>query len=229
MRREAAAALNSLSLNDLNKVDMATSDALTQLVALARDDDVPTLRQVCGALANLSECTKTHMPILAAGGTNPQALAEQANAAGDMSLTETVKTDDEPWIADASVAFLNDLVLYNGDVGMVREVSRCLSNLAANHATHDVVLDSDSSVALVRAAERDDAVVARFATIGLLNLATNAKCHARLMEDKACVDVLVDLAGGGERIWTRVDEDGAPSVSKEIEPAPAPLRGRARR
>ena len=164
---------------------MATSDALTQLVALARDDDVPTLRQVCGALANLSECTKTHMPILAAGGTNPQALAEQANAAGDMSLTETVKTDDEPWIADASVAFLNDLVLYNGDVGMVREVSRCLSNLAANHATHDVVLDSDSSVALVRAAERDDAVVARFATIGLLNLATNAKCHARLMEDKA--------------------------------------------
>ena len=67
--------------------------------------------------------------------------------------------------------------------------------------------------------------MARFATIGLLNLATNAKCHARLMEDKACVDVLVDLAGGGERIWTRVDEDGAPSVSKEIEPAPAPAPG----
>ena len=135
-------------------------------------------------------------------------------------LTETVKTDDEPWIADASVAFLNDLVLYNGDVGMVREVSALFVLNLANHATHDVVLDSDSS-ALVRAAERDDdAVVARFATIGLLNLATNAKCHARLMEDKACVDVLVDLAGGGERIWTRVDEDGAPSVSKEIEPAP---------
>ena len=33
------------------------------------------------------------------------------------------------------------------------------------------------------------------------------------------------LAGGGERIWTRVDEDGAPSVSKEIEPAPAPAPG----
>ena len=136
------------------------------------------------------------------GRHEPPGLGGAGERGGYCLLTETVKTDDEPWIADASVAFLNDLVLYNGDVGMVREVSRCLSNLAANHATHDVVLDSDSSVALVRAAERDDAVVARFATIGLLNLATNAKCHARLMEDGLCGRV----GGPGGRWGTHLDE-----------------------
>ena len=98
-------------------------------------------------------------------------------------------------IADASVAFLNDLVLYNGDVGMVREVSRCLSNLAANHATHDVVLDSDSSVALVEL-RKGDAVVARFATVGLLNLATSECCSAHGGQG-GCGRVS-GLAGGGE-------------------------------
>ena len=80
-------------------------------------------------------------------------------------------------------------------MGLSREVCRCLSNLAANHASHASLMDSDAHVALVAAAGSPDALVARFATIGLLNLATRSENVDRLVLQAQCARCLVDLAG----------------------------------
>lgn len=66
------------------------------------------------------------------------------------------------------------------DVGLVREVTRCLANLAGNYATHEKLLDGGAADALVGSLKREDAVTARFAALGLANL--SAQVGGRMIE-----------------------------------------------
>lgn len=181
VRREAARLLFALSLNELNKLDVAgvggiggssgdggggdgaTAEVATDLVALARSDDPSCARSAVGALANLSENDATHERLLGWGagflsklalenpppeGAGMGGLAFEENTAGGESGGEG-----------------------NADVGLVREVTRCLANLAGNYATHEKLLDGGAADALVGSLKREDAVTARFAALGLANLA----------------------------------------------------------
>ena len=69
--REAAAALCALSLNEENKLDIAKSGIMGDLVMLAKMDDYLTVRQACGALANLSENKDTHNFLIGDADTVP--------------------------------------------------------------------------------------------------------------------------------------------------------------
>lgn len=165
IRREVAAALNSLSLNDENKLDIGSS--LTPLVVLAREqNDLLVLQQVCGALANLAEDKRTHSQILEA--------------------------------FDAKSLFVS--LLGWDEVGLVREAARAVANLASNYDTHKQLPQE----ALISAVVHQDALVTRFSTIALLNLATRRSNHDTVLKG---VEPLVSLAAGAARTWTRLQED----------------------
>lgn len=158
----------------------ATAEVATDLVALARSDDPSCARSAVGALANLSENDATHERLLGWGASFLSKLAlENAPAEGggggaannenvnDGSMDETVEGGDggsgEGQMAAGGAG--------RTDVGLVREVTRCLANLAGNYATHDKLLDGGTADALVGSLKREDAVTARFAALGLANLA----------------------------------------------------------
>lgn len=193
MRREAARLLFALSLNELNKLDVAgvgegggaggadpaTAEVATDLVALARSDDPSCARHAVGALANLSENDATHERLLGWGASFLSKLAlESAPTEGDGgggggvaneekenggSIDETVESGDGQTAAGGGAGGMG--------VGLVREVTRCLANLAGNYATHEKLLDGGAADALVGSLKREDAVTARFAALGLANLA----------------------------------------------------------
>ena len=105
-----------------------------------------------------------------------------------------MKTDDEPWIADASVAFLNDLVLYNGDVGMVREcLAACRTSPRTTRRMMWCWILIVASLWYVERRRRRGALRYHW----VIEFGDERECHARLMEDKACVDVLVDWRAVG--------------------------------
>ena len=196
VRREAARLLFALSLNELNKLDVAgvggtggssgdgggggdggTAEVATDLVALARSDDPSCARNAVGALANLSENDATHERLLGWGAGFLSKLAlENAppDGTGEGLANEESQNDrDSRSMAkageengDASGGAGSSM-----DVGLVREVTRCLANLAGNYATHEKLLDGGAADALVGSLKRVDAVTARFAALGLANLA----------------------------------------------------------
>jgi len=67
-RRESATAICALSLNEENKVDMANSSILADIVMLAQSGDVTCSRQAIGAIANLTENEDTHIKLLGEWG-----------------------------------------------------------------------------------------------------------------------------------------------------------------
>lgn len=195
VRREAARLLFALSLNELNKLDVAgvggaldggggegggnaaTAEVATDLVALARSDDPPCVRNAVGALANLSENDATHERLLGWGasflselalkrapppGSGGEGLASEGDGDVVSSAGET-GGDDDGRTASGEAG--------HTDVGLVREATRCLANLAGNHATHEKLLDGGVADALVGSLKKADAVTARFAALGLANLA----------------------------------------------------------
>lgn len=173
-KRESATALCALSLNEQNKVDMANSSILADIVSLAQMPDIVCSRQSIGAIANLTENEDTHIKLLGEWGAG--------------FLTALIDTDDS---------------------GLRREVTRCLTNLAGNYATHEMLTDADVPRGLVIAAQNPmDAIACRFALLGILNLSTQTKNHAKLMEAKAG-DVLIELASGAIREYVTLKADGS--------------------
>lgn len=157
----------ALSLNELNKIDVAgvapgpgstsaaaTTEVATDLVALARSDDLSSARNAVGALANLSENDATHERLLSWG-------------AGFLSkLTLDAAEDEENNEEGTGVGNVGDAA----DVGLVREATRCLANLAGSYAAHGKLLEGGAADALVGSLKREDAITARFAALGLANL-----------------------------------------------------------
>ena len=188
VRREAARLLFALSLNELNKLDVAgvgeggrdgganpaTAEVATDLVALARSDDPSCARNAVGALANLSENDATHERLLGWGASFLSKLALESAPTEDGGgiaseedenggrIDGTVEGGDGQTAAGTAGGM---------DVGLVREVTRCLANFAGNYATHEKLLDGGAADALVGSLKKEDAVTARFAALGLANLA----------------------------------------------------------
>lgn len=202
MRREAARLLFALSLNELNKLDVAgvgdmggssdgggsgsgganpaTAEVATDLVALARSDDPSCARNAVGALANLSENDATHERLLGWGASFLSKLALEStptqSGGGGLANTENANGGSmDVAVQGGSGGSGDGQPASEGvggmDVGLVREVTRCLANLAGNYAAHDKLLDGGAADALVGSLKREDAVTARFAALGLANLA----------------------------------------------------------
>lgn len=180
MRREAARLLFALSLNELNKFDVtgvgsgsgatsssgnavATAEVATDLVALARSDDPSCARNAVGALANLSENDATHERLLGWGAGFLSKLALEPTPPGDTAEKEGSRDDED---SSSEIGEMGG----RGDVGLVREVTRCLANLAGNYSTHPKLLEGGAADALGKSLKREDAVTARFAALGLANL-----------------------------------------------------------
>lgn len=190
MRREAARLLFALSLNELNKLDVAgvgsssssssnvnaatTAEVPTDLVSLARSDDPSCARNAVGALANLSENNITHERLLSWGAGFLCKLALHPGGSADEAADLKVAADGETDNAGAAIDA--------GDVGLAREVTRCLANLAGNYAIHAKLLEGGAADALVASLKRDDAVTARFAALGLANLSG----QVRVVSASAC-------------------------------------------
>lgn len=173
VRREAARLLFALSLNELNKLDVAgigtgsraaaastTAEVATELVGLARSDDPCCARNAVGALANLSENDATHERLLSWGASFLSALAVKTG--GEHAENDVGEAGDE--------GLLGGGVSSAVDVGLVREVTRCLTNLSGNYAMHAKLLEGGVADALVVSLKREDAITTRFAALGLANL-----------------------------------------------------------
>lgn len=201
MRREAARLLFALSLNELNKLDVAgvdtggsggggnaaTAEVATDLVSLARSDDPSCARNAVGALANLSENDTTHERLLGWGAgflsklaldDTPPPTTGDVDGSADGDAIVRSREMEEGGDGRTAVEMAGAGVM---DVGLVREVTRCLANLAGNYATHEKLLDGGAADALVGSLRREDAVTARFAALGLANLAGQASWLAGTM------------------------------------------------
>lgn len=162
----------------------ATAEVATDLVALARSDDPPCARNAVGALANLSENNATHERVLGWGASFLSKLALEIAPHDDGAGVGFVngESEDGGGVINSNVGDTGDGGGGSGDgqattggaggmdVGLVREVTRCLANLAGNYATHEKLLDGCVADALVGSLNREDAVTARFAALGLANL-----------------------------------------------------------
>ena len=171
-RRESATAICALSLNEENKVDMANSSILADIVMLAQSGDVTCSRQAIGAIANLTENEDTHVKLLGEWGAG----------------------------------FLVPL-LEMPDIGLAREVTRCLTNLAGTYTTHDMLIEAEVPLGLAKALHNTDAVACRFAILGLLNLSTQTKNHAKLISSGS-ISPLIELVGGAHREFITLKPDG---------------------
>lgn len=176
VRREAARLLFALSLNELNKLDVAgvgtssgvgasaIAEVATDLVALARSEDASCARNAVGALANLSENDATHERLLSWGANFLSKLALEA--AGEQGTDE----QNGEYVGDAYSQGTESGGQSSKDVGLVREVTRCLANLSGNYAMHSKLLEGRAADALVQSLRKEDAITARFAALGLANL-----------------------------------------------------------
>lgn len=172
VRREAARLLFAVSLNELNKLDVAgigtgsraaastTAEVATELVGLARSDDPGCARNAVGALANLSENDATHERLLSWGASFLSTLAVKTG--GEHAENDIGEGGGE--------GLLEGGVSSAVDVGLGREVTRCLTNLSGNYAMHAKLLEGGVADALVVSLKRDDAITTRFAALGLANL-----------------------------------------------------------
>ena len=179
VRREAARLLFALSLNELNKLDVAgvgsgpggtssassaaSAEVATDLVALTRSDDASCARNAVGALANLSENDATHERLL---GWGASFLCQLASGSAASPEAENIEMD-----AGTEGDGTERDMATGKDVGLVREATRCLANLAGNYATHPKLIEGGAADALVGSLKREDAVTARFAALGISNLA----------------------------------------------------------
>lgn len=149
----------------------ATAEVATDLVALTRSEDPSCARNAVGALANLSENDATHERLLGWGASFLSQLA-----LGSAVLVEAGEDNKESTAAGGE-GDGGDATKEGGaasgrkDVGLVREATRCLANLAGNYAAHPKLLEGGAADALVGSLKREDAVTARFAALGLSNLA----------------------------------------------------------
>jgi hypothetical protein len=94
-------------------------------------------------------------------------------------------------------------------VGVVMEATRCLGNLASSYENHQPLLKVNAAAALVLAATTaNDAVTARFAAVGLGNLAAQG-ANAEILMAAHAHEPLIALAGGEKRTWHFLAEDGS--------------------
>lgn len=145
----------------------ATAEVATDLVALARSDDSSCARNAVGALANLSENDATHERLLSWGASF---LSKLASDAPDVSEDRGEGRGEGEVPEQLVPGGISAGARKNIDWGLVREVTRCLSNLSGNYAMHEKLLEGEAADALVGSLKRQDAVTARFAALGLANL-----------------------------------------------------------
>jgi Armadillo/beta-catenin-like repeat len=229
VQRETARTLYALTLNDLNKLDVAcltrkattaaaaavapVHDVLPYIVQLAQSSDLVSARHAIGALANLSENESIHDRLLSSQwGSNGFLTApllplyidsNTAITSADNSAIEDVQQQQQQWC---------------DDIALGREAARCLANLATNWSTHDALLLADTATALTRAGMRNDVITSRFAALGLMNLAskptttavidsTTASMQQALNSAHAAVP-LAKLAAGCAINYVQLNDDG---------------------
>ena len=167
---------------------MAKSGIMGDLVMLAKMDDYLTVRQACGALANLSENKDTHTFLIGDADTVP---------------------------------VLCDLVNHV-DLALVREVTRCFTNLAGNYDTHYQLMENSVADALTKSLRNPDAIVTRFAAVGIVNLTAVPENQGAFLATGAH-EVMTELALGEPRSWNDLNDDGDPDADDgDLEDIPPP-------
>ena len=94
------------------------------------------------------------------------------------------------------------------DIGLLREVSRLVANLASNYLNHSALLVSRCPAALKF--NHEDALVSRFCTLCLVNLSANTENHDAL-DALHCIGGLVSLAACRGHVWNDLDLRGIAS------------------
>ena len=105
----------------------------------------------------------------------------------------------------------------HSDIATVREMVRCLSNLTALHENQPPIISGGGIATLQIACEHNDAMVARFGAVGLMNLATQRENHEDMIREK-CLEQLIALASGESRKWNLLDDLGNPLSTSEADP-----------
>eukprot|EP00953_Heterococcus_sp_UTEX-ZZ885_P035587 18364-Heterococcus_DN1.PRE.6 len=228
VQRETARTLYALTLNDLNKLDVAcltrkattaaaaavapVHDVLPYIVQLAQSSDLVSARHAIGALANLSENESIHDRLLSSQwGNNGFLTAPLLPLYTDST---TIVTADATDVGDVQ----QEQQQWCDDIALGREAARCLANLATNWSTHDALLLADTATALTRAGMRNDVITTRFAALGLMNLAckpttteatdsTTVSMQQALNSAHAAVP-LAKLAAGCAVNYVQLNDDG---------------------
>jgi hypothetical protein len=191
IRCETAAIISAISINDENKLEMSQEDSILQnvLILLQENKQYPRiLRPAMASLANLSERIECH-PFLRRHQVH-NLILEFFDIEGDGENKE--------------------------DIGLIREATRCLSNLASIHENHPPIVSGGGIRAFVTTANHPDALITRFSTLGLLNLSTLPENHIELMSSYA-YEVLIKIAGAQRRIWNQLDPLGEPLTDAEYD------------
>jgi hypothetical protein len=201
IRCETAAIINAISINDENKLEMASEDSVISnvIILLQENKAFPRiLRPAMASLANLSERNECH-PYLRRHQIHNLIL--EFFEYGSSNRSSVVIGEQ------GSNLFLGEEEQQQEDIGIVREATRCLSNLASIHENHPPIVSGGGIKAFVVTARHNDALITRFSTLGLLNLSTLPENHIDLVTSGTC-DILIRIANRESRHWNQLDPLG---------------------
>lgn len=130
------------------------------------------------------------------------------------NLTE--RFECHPFLRRHSVQNLILKFFSSTDIGLVREATRCLANMSAIHENHPPIVSGGGILSLVAACNHADcdALVTRFAVLGLLNLSTLSDNHLELINVGA--ETLIGIAAGEPRTWHLLDIVGEKLVGTDV-------------
>lgn len=201
----AIAALRGISNGGADsRLKLVEAEALEPLVLGARSQSAALQREVALTSYNLALSERNKLAIankspllgeLLGLMLSDDAVTAAFASASVANLAEN--TDTHQSIArERGLRFLLQFLTQSdrSKVDAMRETVKCVANLSANYAMHDVLLADGCHELLVHATQRaDDAPTRLFGAVGLSNLVTNPANHSRVLRERI-VAPLVALA-----------------------------------
>lgn len=191
-KRETAAILVLLSLNEENKFNLVRSDEMKELVTLTDMNDAQCVSQMCRSLATLSEVNDLHSDILdhltvdrlvclTSQSSDPMVKLEVSRLSANISSnfnTHTTLVNDPQLIENLGI------LCTDADADTRRFGNGSLANICLNEKTHST-LERKELVSILHTVINDELPTSNDETLHKL---VESKCHACIAISALCQD-----------------------------------------
>jgi len=191
-KRETAAILVLLSLNEENKFNLVRSDEMKELVTLTDMNDAQCVSQMCRSLATLSEVNDLHSDILdhltvdrlvrlTSQSSDPMVKLEVSRLSANLSSNFNMHTTlvNEPQLIENLLILCTD-----ADTDTRRSSNLTVANICLNEKTHST-LERKELVSILHAVINDELPTSNDETFQKL---VESKCHACIAISALCQD-----------------------------------------
>jgi len=191
-KRETAAILVLLSLNEENKFNLVRSDEMKELVTLTDMNDAQCVSQMCRSLATLSEVNDLHSDILdhltvdrlvrlTSQSSDPMVKLEVSRLSANVSCNFNMHTTlmNEPQLIENLGILCTD-----ADADTRRSSNLTFANICSNEKTHPT-LERKDLVSILHTVINDELPTSNDETLHKL---VESKCHACMAISALCQD-----------------------------------------